>query len=152
MALRDIFKFSRKTFFNPMGWIDFQGLRSQNIIIWNSIRDVFSVPKAFHEETFESAMKRLNLTEEDVAAGSIRYRSLALLFVLIATFVFAYSFYLLFRYGTFLGWLLGLSVCALFLTQAFRFDFWSFQMKSRKLGVTFEEWKNSILGDKGSST
>lgn len=151
MAIRDIFKISRKTFFNPSGWLDYDSLKSQNITIIESLKGLFSVPQPEREESFAEAKKRLGLTDEDIALGAKRYRQYAIGFVLLALAVFIYSFFLLFRYSVISGWLLGLAVTGLLLAQAFRFDFWSFQMRKRKLGATFTEWKNDILGETRTS-
>jgi hypothetical protein len=62
-----------------------------------------------------------------------------------------YSFFLLFHHTAFLGWFLGMATSALFFAQAFKYDFWSLQMRRRKLGLTFQDWKKSILGIKGAS-
>ena len=151
MAIRDIFKISRKTFVNPTGWIDYESLKTQNKTIWEVLKNLFSVRKPLYQETFEEAQARLSLTEEDIQLSIKNYRLYALLFLLLGLIVLFYSFYLLFRHGTFTGWLLGIASSGLFFSQAFRFDFWAFQIKRRKLGATFAEWKNSILGGKDSS-
>lgn len=152
MAIRDIFKISRKTFFDPAGWLDYESLKYQNQTIWVVLKNLFTRPRPQREETFNAAMKRLKLSEEDVQYGAKNYRLFAIGFFLIGLLVFFYSFYLLFRHVTFFGWILGLAVSALFLAQAFKYDFWSLQMRRRKLGLTFADWKKSVLGDdKGAS-
>jgi intracellular multiplication protein IcmV len=148
MAARDVLKVSRKTFFNPSAWLGWDLLKDQTRYLWGSVKEVLTPEQAAREETFEAAMVRLELTEDDVKSALVSYRYYTILFVLLGVLTFAYSFYLLFRHGTFLGWLLGLAVTALFFSQAFRFDFWAFQIKRRKLGATFAEWKQNFLGGK----
>lgn len=149
MALRDIFKISRKTFLNPSGWIDLEGLKQQNRTIWTILKNLFSPPTPIEKETFEQAMTRLRLTEEDVQSAKTTYRLYAIFFLSLGLIVILYAFYLLFHHGTFTGWVLAVASAALFLSQAFKYDFWAFQLRRRKLGATFEEWKNSLLGHKG---
>lgn len=151
MALRDLFKISRKTFFNPRAWFDYDTFRLQNETIKDVLQPTFSIPKPVREETFAQAMKRLNLTESDVKIMIRDYRRYAMLFLVLGIGVILYSFYLLFRYATFVGLLLGLASAALFFAQAFKYDFWSLQMRKRKLGLTFDDWKQSVLGKKGHS-
>lgn len=151
MAIRDVFKVSWKTFFNPAGWVDYEGLKNQNKTIYSVLKDTYSKEVPARQESFEEAMKRQGLTEDDVKSAASNYRLYAVVFLLIGIVVFAYSFYLLFRYYTLTGWLLGLAASAYSFSLAFKFDFWSFQIKQRKLGVTFSEWKRNILGDKGKS-
>lgn len=146
--LRDTLKFSRKTFFNPSGWLDVAYLKNQNRTIWGILKSLFTSEKPNREESFEEAIKRLGLTEEEVVSTQKTYRLYALFFVCLTLALFIYAFYLLFYHGTLAGWLLALATSALFAGQAFRYDFWSYQMRRRRLGVTFKEWKNSILGGK----
>ena len=148
MAVRDVLKVSRKTFFNPSAWLGLDLLKDQSRFIWATVKDLFIPPTPEFEETFEEAMVRLELSEDDIKTALTNYRYYTWLFVVLGLFTFAYSFYLLFRHATFLGWLLGLAVSALFFSQAFRFDFWAFQIKRRKLGATFVEWKRHFLGEK----
>jgi intracellular multiplication protein IcmV len=149
MAIRDIFKLSRKTFFNPSKWVDFDGLRSQTRTMWGILANLFAPSRSVREETFAQAQARLKLKEEDIVATTRSYQRYALIFSGLGLFAFVYAFYLLFRYFTITGWLLGLAAAALFFTQAFRFDFWAFQMHERRLGITFKEWKDRVLGKKG---
>ena len=146
MALRDIFKISRKTFIHPSGWIDLDSLQSQNRTIWGVLKTLFTPQQPTRKETFDEAMKRLGLTEADLARSAMRYRLYGFFFLFIALVISVYAFYLLFRYGSFLGWLLGIGVAGLFIAQAFKYDFWAFQIRRRKLGATFEEWKRATLG------
>lgn len=146
MAIRDIFKVSRKTFINPAGWIDYEGLKTQNRTIITVIKSLYTPQKAERSETFEQAMTRLQITDADVQSLASRYSLFALMFALLGIAVFGYAFYLLFAHVSFLGFILGLSVSGLFFAYGFKYDFWALQMKRRELGLTFEEWKHHILG------
>jgi intracellular multiplication protein IcmV len=143
MAIKDIFKVSRKTFINPSGWLGYTELKSSTTTAWELMRGLFYTPKDVNPETFEEAMTRLNLTEEDIKQQSVRYFNFAVLFITLAVVSFLFAFYLLFVEHTFAGCLLGLAVTALFGSQAFRYHFWYFQIQRRKLGCTFEEWKQN---------
>ncbi len=150
MAIRDIFKVSRKTFFNPSGWIDLDSIKQQNSALWSVLRGLFSLPKPQKKETFEEAMTRLNLTEKEVKHRGQLYRYYAIAFAILGIFTLLYSFYHLFINFYFISWLLGTSVAGIFFAQAFRYDFWSFQIRKRKLGATFTEWKRAYMGHKGA--
>lgn len=149
--LRDALKFSRKTFFNPRGWIDFDFLKDQNRTIIDVLKNLFTADQPARQESFEEAVARLKLSEEDIQSTQKTYRLYAVLFVVLALLAFIYSIYLVVSYGSFTGFLVGIAVSVLLGGQAFRFDFWAFQMRRRKLGATFDEWKKSILGTKGNS-
>lgn len=152
MAVRDIFKVSRKTFINPTGWIGYESLKFQNQTMWAVLKNLFTTAKPERKESFKEAMHRLKLSEEDVKYGAVNYRILAMIFLAIGLLFLIHSFYLLFHHSTFLGWFLGLGASGLFFAQAFRYDFWSLQMRRRKLGITFSDWKQSILGNNKDSS
>ncbi|OGT60087.1 MAG: hypothetical protein A3F14_06485 [Gammaproteobacteria bacterium RIFCSPHIGHO2_12_FULL_43_28] len=150
MAIRDILKISRKTYFNPKGWIDYEALKYQNRTILTILKDLFTPATPTHQETFEEAIARFGLKEEEIEDALKTYRAYAFLFLMLGILAFIYAFYLLFRYTSFSGWLLSLAVTGLFCAQSFKYDFWAFQIKRRKLGATFSEWKNHLL-NKGPS-
>ncbi len=152
MPVRDIFKISRKTFFNPAGWIDYESLKAQNQTIYGALRRLYSKESAERVETFDEAKVRLGVTDEDLQASATTYRMYALIFLILGLVVFAYSFYLLFEHKAVSGFILSLAVSGLFFATAFRYDFWVFQIRHQKLGATFAEWRRNLLGDKGTST
>lgn len=147
MAVRDIFKISRKTFFNPSGWIDYPNLKNNTMLLYGILKTTFTTPTSTATETFEEAVKRQGLTENDIADGIGTYRALALVFVFLAIAAIVYAAYLMYYHATFTGLLLSLVVSALCLSQAFKYDFWALQMQRRKLGLTFSDWKRQYLGD-----
>lgn len=140
MAIRDAFKITRKTFFNPSGWIGFNELRTYARIIGANIKDLRTLPQPEHTETFTEAMQRLNVTEEDVKATGDRYLLYSVFFVALAAFAFAIGFVFLLGVGTFAAFILALACMTILLACAFRYHFWYFQIKHRKLGCTFDEW------------
>jgi hypothetical protein len=148
MAIRDVVKVSRKTFFNPKAWFGWDEMKFQFITIVSILRDLFSIAAPLREETFEQAMVRFNITEADRQNLSNRYFYFAWFFIACFLLVFAYAFFLLFAYGAFFACLMALAVAAFFLSQAFRFHFWHYQLAVKRLGVTFQEWKNAFLGSK----
>lgn len=142
MAIRDVFKVNRKTFFNPRAWLGYDVVKSQSLFLYDLIKQIFVKPTPPENvETFEESMQRQNLTEEDIQEAGKTYFSYAILFLILGMISFIFGFYLLILHHTFYGWILSLSVTGLFLVQAFRFHFWYFQIKFRKLGCTFAEWK-----------
>ena len=145
MPVRDIFKFTRKTFVNPSGWLDWRFFSFQNNILRRVLSGLFIAETEEKKETFEEAVQRLGLTEADIQATQIRYQRFALALAAVGLLLMVYAFYLLFHHHTWTGWLLGMAAGLLLFGQAFRYDFWAFQMKQRKLGATFAEWKRYRL-------
>ena len=152
MAIRDLLKISRKTFINPRGWIDYDSLRDQNRTIWGILRTTFTPDRPEREETFEQAKKRLNLSDEDIETTEKNYQFYAIIFAILGILCFIYSFYLVIEHFTFTGLLLGLAATALFLSQAFKYDFWCMQLKNRKLGLTIKQWRENRFGKQGKSS
>jgi intracellular multiplication protein IcmV len=152
MALKDIFKINRKTFFAPGDWLGYNILRSQSVYIWTVIKIIlgpfFALPTAKHAETFEEAVKRLSLTEEDIKSSENLYWFYAAGFGIIGLGITILAIIFLLQ-GAFLGFLLALAVASLVLSQAFRYHFWYFQIKHHKLGCTFEEWRAGRIRNKG---
>ncbi|OGT42653.1 MAG: hypothetical protein A3F42_03865, partial [Gammaproteobacteria bacterium RIFCSPHIGHO2_12_FULL_37_34] len=140
MAVRQVFKVSRKTFFNPRGWFGYDGFKEDTKTIWGIVIDLFSPPATAQEETFEEAMQRLELSESDLQSTARHYYFYILFFAILGTGILFYAFYLIFQYHLFWPWLLAMSIAALFYVYAFRYHFWIFQIKRRKLGCTFAEW------------
>lgn len=139
--------------FLPSGWLygEVEGLKNENKTLYRILKSLFTKSTPERQETFEQAMTRMGLTEAYVKKTATTYRLYAILFLLIGIAIFTYGFYLLFDIRSLSGWLLAMAATGLCLAQAFRFDFWAYQMRVRKLGVTFSEWKSSILGNKGTS-
>ncbi|HLB43613.1 MAG TPA: type IVB secretion system protein IcmV [Gammaproteobacteria bacterium] len=142
MAIRQVFKISRKTFFNPRAWFGYDVLKENSKTIVDLMIDLFTLPTVVREETFEEAVQRLQLSEADLKLTARNYYLYALFFVVLGTIVLFYSFYLVVSHRLFLAWLLGFSIAALFYANAFRYHFWFFQIKHCKLGCTFAEWRS----------
>lgn len=144
--IRNILKVSRKTFINPTAWVDLDSIITQNKTIWSIFKSVITPLAAGEAETFEEVVNRNGLTEKDIHDGMITYRTLAFVFVVLASCCLFYMGYLVVKYGAFVSAILALAVAGLFFSQAFKYDFWAFQMRQRKLGLTVADWKQQYLG------
>jgi len=140
MAIKDAFKVSRKTFFNPSVWLDLASLRFLSAGIWRTVKPLFSTPKEVNPETFAQAQVRMGVSDEDLKHKEQNFLFYSYLFVFCAVLTLFYTIYLIVHHHALLGFCLGLSVVAVFLAQAFRFNFWAFQIKHKKLGCTAQEW------------
>lgn len=140
MALKDGLKVTRKTFFNPTGWLGYDMLKAQFSTNWQIIRNLYSPPVATRKETFEQASQRFDLTEDKIQEISKNFRLYVTIFVASGSVTLLFAFYLLFVHGTFAGLILGIATSAVFFAFAFRYSFWRFEIINRKLGCTFDEW------------
>lgn len=145
MAIRDIFKVSRKTFFDPASWSNYNGMKDMNRSLFAMLGELFTPEKPLREETFEEAMARLALTPEEVEKRKTLFRQYTWIFFGLGVILFLYAFYLIIVHHTIAGFVLAFATSLLFLVQAFRFDFWAFQIHSQRLGVSFKEWRQHFF-------
>jgi intracellular multiplication protein IcmV len=106
--------------------------------------DIVIPKKASSAETFEEAMQRLELTEEDLVERKKEFTRLCYFFIALAFFIVVYALYLAFQRNMTTS-LIAFCLALYALTQAFRFHFWLFQLRNRKLGCTIKEWMNSEI-------
>lgn len=110
------------------------------VILFDSI-----IPKkATYSETFEEALVRLELTEADLAKRKKEFTQLFYFFIVLSVFIIGYGLYLAIS-GTMITALIAFCLSIYTLAQAFRFHFWLFQLKNRKLGCTVKEWMNAAV-------
>lgn len=106
------------------------------------LNDMVVPQKARYSETFEEAQQRLNLSEKDLADRKHEFTKLFYFFVALSLVVISYGLYLAYH-GSFGPALIAFCLALYSFTQAFRFHFWLFQLKNRKLGCSLREWFNS---------
>lgn len=132
--------------FNVRSWLDVARVRAGRQYISDACGTWFNPQKIKKIESFQAATARLNLNDEDLR---IRQRGLLRLSIIMACMsfvIFAYTLYNLF-YGRYMAVLLSTVVMLLGLVLAFRYHFWYFQIKHRKLGCSVYEWfSQGLLG------
>ncbi|OGT42279.1 MAG: hypothetical protein A3F13_00595 [Gammaproteobacteria bacterium RIFCSPHIGHO2_12_FULL_40_19] len=100
---------------------------------------LFIPKKSTYTETFEEAKERLNLTDEDLQKRISQFKKIQYFFILFTLSTLAYAFFLFFK-ESFQNTISCLAISAISFSQFFRYNFWIFQIKKRKLGCTFQEW------------
>ncbi|WP_419419302.1 type IVB secretion system protein IcmV [Legionella sp. D16C41] len=142
-----------KTVFNVRAWTDFDRLSVFTQYLSNGFKFLFIPQKnetSANEASasFREAMSAMNLTEADIAARQRGLYRLSLIMCLAAFGFFCYAIYH-FIYGGFYGGLISLALTFVALALAFRYHFWYFQIRERKLGCSFREWyRRGLLGEK----
>lgn len=106
--------------------------------------DIVIPKKSSTVETFEEAMQRLDLTEEDLVQRQKEFTRLCYFFVFLAVTIIIYALWMAFH-GSMTTSLISFCLALYALTQAFRFHFWLFQLRNRKLGCSIREWMNSEI-------
>lgn len=131
----------------PM-WIDWERMKSISWYLWSGFKKFFVPQKNISKESFKEIQHRLHLNDSDLMARQIGLLRLSKLMLCGAILLFGYTIYL-FADGGWRGGVVGLIVTAIAIVLAFRYHFWYFLIKERKLGCTFQEWyKQGLMGEK----
>ncbi len=125
--------------FNFTRWFDWERTKSSTLYLSNGIKKFLIPQKHKATESFNVAQKRLNLTDSDIIIRQQGLLRLCLLTLLFSLLMFFYTIYLLY-YLQIKAFVVSFVVMMIGLVLAFRYHFWYFQMKTRKLGCSFQEW------------
>lgn len=137
-----------KSIFNVRRWSDYDRMKSFTVYLGEGFRRMFVPQTATTGESFQAAISKYNLTEKDLIAKQKSLYFLSMLMCLAAALLFGYAIYQLI-YGSVAAVIISLVVCLIALVLAFRYHFWYFQIKVRKLGCTFDEWfRQGFKGEK----
>ena len=135
--------------FRVQDWFGYKNHKGNLQYLTTTAKDLFSSTtesqaesETTKAETFEEAMTRLNITEEDLNLRKQEFFRLFVIFLAIAGVLFAYTMFITVRYASFYGFILGIAVTSLSLAQGFKYHFWLTQITKRKLGLTLKEWLN----------
>lgn len=128
-------------------WMGYRTLVDNGKDVVAGLKGMFTPREPERTETFEEAITRLNLTEQELHARQRSLFILTLFWGLVAVAAFIYGIWLFFS-GGFRGGLLAFALAFLATVLSFRQHFWYFQVKHRMLGADFKLWFNSLLGIK----
>lgn len=133
---------------NVREWFDWERVRSFTLYLTNGFKQLFVPQQSVKAESFKEVTAKLDINEENLLIKQKALLRLSLLMVVVAGLIFGYAGYQLF-YGSFKAVIVSLVVTLIALTLAFRYHFWYYQIKHRKLGCTFDEWlRYGLLGEK----
>jgi len=124
---------------NPRKWADYDRVKENTLLIKDTAKTLFIPNSKKFVDSFDSVVERLGLTEEKLLQKQRSFLRLAFLAIFLALLVAGYAFYQLYHanYHTFFA---SLSLSAVCCMMAFRYHFWYFQIRQRKLGCTIKEW------------
>lgn len=134
--------------FNVRSWIDWERVKGFTFYLGHGIKQLFVVQEMDNERPFDDVKTQFNLTEAQLLSKQKALFRLCLLMLLIGLLILTYTLYLLFS-GHLAAFFLGLVVSLLAFVLAFRYHYWYFQIKIRKLGCSVSQWfRQGILGEK----
>lgn len=123
-------------------WLSLDYLKETTNHLRSMVSHVIVPSRPRYSETFDEALQRLDLIEADLIKRQKEFTRLVYFFVLLSIIIVVYGLVLAYS-GAFLCALIAFCLSVFSLSQAFRFHFWLFQIKNRKLGATLKEWFNS---------
>ncbi len=128
-------------------WADYDRMKVFTGYVWSSFLGLFVPQKAKGSETFLEAQKRLKISNEELYKKQESLKYLSWLMLAIAVGILVYALYHAY-YGAWLAFFISLIIMGVALVLAFRYNFWYFQIKHRKLGCTFRQWyKQTLSGE-----
>ena len=120
-------------------WMSWDYLSETTSRIKGTVSTLAKPEQAKFHETFQEAMIRLGLTEEDLKKRHSEFTRLFILFVIIGLGIIGYAVYMAYL-GHFGACLISFCLAGFSFAQAFKWHFWLFQIRHRKLGCTIKEW------------
>ena len=126
-------------------WASYQYLKGTFQQTSAIVQDTFTPPVAPKtKERFEDVVQRLGLSEQDIHERYRAYIRLFLIYGGLFLAILSYTVYMAFT-GHFVSTLMALCLSAWMASFCFRYHYWSFQIKHRKLGCTLKEWFESRI-------
>ena len=121
-------------------WFALDYIKESGFALGNFARSLFTINQADRTETFEEALERLDLKEEDISDRQNEFMRLMIIYLVISACIFGYSVFIAYNYKNLLGFFMGLGITIFSLSHAFKYHFWIFQLKNRKLGCSLKDW------------
>ena len=136
-----------RTIFNPKVWMDLDQVKHSTNYITNGTKKLFTMKeKVSVGEGFDATMKRLGIDNAGIEKQKKSLFRLSLLMVFLSFCVFSYSMTLIYS-GSFHSAAASLVIFLVILALAFRYHFWYYQLKVRRLGCGLTEWfMSGLLG------
>ena len=123
-------------------WIGVEYISETFKNITHSAKGLFKAPIAEHSESYDEAVERLKITDVDLYQRKREFTYMMILYLFVAVAVFIYGVIISIG-GNFMGFCMSLGVTVYALCHAFKYHFWIFQIKQKKLGCSLQDWLNS---------
>jgi intracellular multiplication protein IcmV len=149
MGIRSFVKNTVKNNTNVKSWSSWNAIKDNAKTVKYFANDLKALdkPKPTVKITFDEAMKKYGLTENDLSKRMKSHLLVAAFCGALGAFAFIWALYL-FAKLMFLSGLVGVSLSFLMLAYGFREHFNYFQIKQRRLDCTFNEWLSGFFPHK----
>lgn len=125
--------------FRVRSWVDYDRIKAFFVYMLRGTRHLVEPPAKAKRESFDTAVEQMGLSEAGLKRKQKALLLWSRLMCLVAILVVAWAVYHGIN-GHIRASLISLVVVGVALVLAFRYHFWYFQIKSRKLGCTLREW------------
>ncbi len=132
-------------------WLGTKQIAKDSKSIANAVKTLYHTDSPSQtKETFDEACKRQGMTAQALQEQFEAYFLYAIVFVLCAVAVLGYGIFLYAHSHAIHASLLCLAISVFFTVLAFRYHFWCYQLKNRKLGASLHDYfKNAFTSKKG---
>lgn len=147
-----------KRLFRIREWSDFDRIKAATQFVIAAFKQVFipqekklkknALQKKIQEDSFQKAVEKMHLAQGDLYEKQTSLYRLSLLMSVTALGLFSYAIYQL-LYGSYRAVMVSLVLTLLALTLAFRYHFWYFQIREKRLGCSLREWYDSLRSTRG---
>lgn len=129
-----------KNIFKIRQWCDYDRVQASTVYIVRGLSRLF-IPRrnSAAAESFDAAVARMRLSPQELTSKQNSLYTLSILMCCIAAVILGYAFFQLY-YGAMRVFLICIILTLIALALAFRYHFWYYQIKMRKLGCSFREW------------
>lgn len=126
--------------FKVTSWMGLDQIKSIGRNTADLGNQLFTPDQANYTETFEEAMIRLNITEEQLNQRRREFTILMIIYILIACGLFSYSIYVIYAHKNIMGFIMSFAITLFALTHVFKYHFWLYQIRHKKLGCSLKDW------------
>lgn len=136
-----------KSCVNVKGWIGYDNIKSQTIMLSGLIKAIFfhKQQKIVETKDFDTVLKQMNVTEEDLKKRAAMYLRRSIVFFCVGILGLIYMIYIFLVKKYLLAGIVMLLISIVLFLQAYSMNLYYIQIKRRKLGLSFKEWLSSLV-------
>ena len=142
--------FCFKPMINAKAWLAYDEVKRGFNTVGDTVNELLTVAEPEHEESFDEAKQRLDLSDGKLKEQGQAFKRMSMIFLIFAGILLVIAFVFLATQGIY-GFLICLLLSLIGLANAFRYHFWYFQVKQKKLGCTVNEWLLATFSKRGKS-
>lgn len=132
-------------YIRPKRWVSWDFLKKNTQENAQLVKSAFTVQEANRKESFSQAVHRHGLTETEIQTIKSRYTIFSYLYTTVGLALVLYSIQAFFE-KAYLQSVGTICLSSFVFSMAFRYSFWAFQIRKKRLGCTFRQWWNDLCG------